>query len=167
MAPHGPQAVIKQHGAEILRLWVAAQDYQEDLRISLQILKQLIEAYRKMRNTCRAIVVQAIDERARAFYGQFGFRPFSDLEPLMLILRISELGAQYSALKMCKPMHKSHINLCKPEVKRHSFFTPGPVRNGSNYSAHRLNSAHIFLLLGIGYCATLHNIAYCWLTKHK
>ena len=42
-----PQDVIKQHGAEILRLWVAAQDYQEDLRISSQILTQLVEAYRK------------------------------------------------------------------------------------------------------------------------
>ena len=41
----------------------------------------------------RAIVVQAIDERAKAFYGRFGFRPFSDREPLMLLLRISELKA--------------------------------------------------------------------------
>ncbi len=39
----------------------------------------------------RAIVVQALDEDASAFYGRFGFRLFSDREPLMLILRISEL----------------------------------------------------------------------------
>ena len=39
----------------------------------------------------RAIVVQAIDERAAAFYAKFGFRPFSDREPLMLILRRSEI----------------------------------------------------------------------------
>ena len=39
----------------------------------------------------RAIVVQAIDERAAAFYAQFGFRPFSAREPLMLILRMSEI----------------------------------------------------------------------------
>ena len=39
----------------------------------------------------RAIVVQAIDEQAKAFYSRFGFRPFSDREPLMLLLRISEL----------------------------------------------------------------------------
>ena len=39
----------------------------------------------------RAIVVQAIDERAAAFYAKFGFRPFSDREPLMLILRMSEI----------------------------------------------------------------------------
>ena len=48
-----PQDVMEQYGAEILRLWVAAQDYQEDLRISPQILKQLLETYRKIRNTCR------------------------------------------------------------------------------------------------------------------
>ena len=41
----------------------------------------------------RAVVVQAIDERAKAFYGRFGFRPFSDCEPLMLVLRMSELDA--------------------------------------------------------------------------
>ena len=41
----------------------------------------------------RAVVVQVIDERAKAFYGRFGFRPFSDCEPLMLVLRMSELDA--------------------------------------------------------------------------
>ena len=45
----------------------------------------------------RAIVVQAIDETAAAFYGRFGFRPFSDREPLMLLLRISELRALLQA----------------------------------------------------------------------
>ena len=39
----------------------------------------------------RAVVVQAIDERARAFYAKFGFRPFSEREPLMLVLRMSEI----------------------------------------------------------------------------
>ncbi|MGQ0812640.1 MAG: isoleucine--tRNA ligase [Nitrospiraceae bacterium] len=48
-----PQDVIRQSGAEILRLWVSAQDYREDLRISQEILNHLIETYRKIRNTCR------------------------------------------------------------------------------------------------------------------
>ena len=56
-----PQEVIKQSGAEILRLWVASQDYQEDLRISQDILKQLIEAYRKIRNTCRFLLSNLYD----------------------------------------------------------------------------------------------------------
>ena len=41
----------------------------------------------------RAIVVQAINDRARSFYARFGFRPFSEREPLMLLLRMSELAA--------------------------------------------------------------------------
>ena len=41
----------------------------------------------------RAVVVQAIDERVKTSYSRFGFRPFSDHEPLMLVLRISELKA--------------------------------------------------------------------------
>ena len=56
-----PQDVIQQYGAEILRLWVAAQDYQEDLRISEQILKQLVESYRKIRNTCRYLLGNLYD----------------------------------------------------------------------------------------------------------
>ena len=56
-----PQDVIKQSGAEILRLWVAAQDYREDLRISPEILNHLVEAYRKIRNTCRFLLSNLYD----------------------------------------------------------------------------------------------------------
>jgi len=56
-----PQDVIKQSGAEILRLWVSAQDYREDLRISQEILNHLIEAYRKIRNTCRFMLSNLYD----------------------------------------------------------------------------------------------------------
>jgi isoleucyl-tRNA synthetase len=56
-----PQEVIKQSGAEILRLWVASQDYQEDLKISQDILKQLIDAYRKIRNTSRFMLSNIYD----------------------------------------------------------------------------------------------------------
>jgi len=48
-----PDEVIKQYGADVLRLWVASENYQEDMRISPDILKRLSEAYRKIRNTCR------------------------------------------------------------------------------------------------------------------
>jgi isoleucyl-tRNA synthetase len=51
-----PQEVINQHGAEVLRLWVAATDFREDIRISQEILTQLVEAYRKIRNTCRFLL---------------------------------------------------------------------------------------------------------------
>ncbi|ACK51777.1 isoleucyl-tRNA synthetase [Methylocella silvestris BL2] len=48
-----PQTIIKDAGADILRLWVAASDYSDDLRIGPEILKTFIETYRKLRNTIR------------------------------------------------------------------------------------------------------------------
>lgn len=48
-----PQDIIKQYGADILRLWVASVDYWTDHRIGDEILKTSIDAYRKMRNTIR------------------------------------------------------------------------------------------------------------------
>ncbi len=50
-----PQEVTNKHGAEILRLWSSAADYREDMRISNEILDRIVEAYRKIRNTCRFI----------------------------------------------------------------------------------------------------------------
>ncbi len=51
-----PEEVIKKYGVEILRLWVAAQDYRDDIRISQEILQRLSDAYRRIRNTARYIL---------------------------------------------------------------------------------------------------------------
>ena len=48
-----PQDVIRQSGAEILRLWAMSSDYAEDLRIGQDIIKANVESYRKLRNTLR------------------------------------------------------------------------------------------------------------------
>lgn len=56
-----PQDIIKDYGADILRLWVAASDYNDDIRISSEILKRLSEAYRKIRNTARFILSNLYD----------------------------------------------------------------------------------------------------------
>lgn len=56
-----PQQIVNQYGADILRLWVASSDYHADVRISPEILKQLSEAYRKIRNTARYILGNLYD----------------------------------------------------------------------------------------------------------
>ncbi len=48
-----PESIIKQYGADVLRLWVASADYTGDVSISNNIIKQLSDAYRRIRNTCR------------------------------------------------------------------------------------------------------------------
>ncbi|MDA8124859.1 MAG: isoleucine--tRNA ligase [Deltaproteobacteria bacterium] len=55
------QTIIDQYGAEILRLWVASADYTEDIRVSEEILKRLVEAYRRIRNTSRFILGNLYD----------------------------------------------------------------------------------------------------------
>lgn len=51
-----PEELIKTYGAEILRLWVAGEDYRDNIRLSKEILQRLTEAYRRIRNTCRYLL---------------------------------------------------------------------------------------------------------------
>ena len=66
-----PQSVIRQSGADVLRLWVSMSDYTQEVRISKEILARAVEAYRKIRNTLRYLVANLYD-----------FDPGSDLVEL-------------------------------------------------------------------------------------
>jgi len=85
-----PQSVIKESGADILRLWVAASDYSDDLRIGKNILTTFVETYRKLRNTIRWMLgsLAHYDRRRTAAYSQM-----PELERLMLH-RLTELDAE-------------------------------------------------------------------------
>ena len=65
-----PEEIIKDYGADMLRLWVASADYTQDMRISKDIMKQLSEAYLKIRNTARYMLGN-LD----------GFNPDKDMVP--------------------------------------------------------------------------------------
>ncbi|MDO5555945.1 MAG: isoleucine--tRNA ligase [Clostridia bacterium] len=56
-----PQEIVKEYGADILRLWVLSSDYQSDVSLSKDILKQITEVYRKIRNTARYILGNTSD----------------------------------------------------------------------------------------------------------
>ncbi len=56
-----PEEVIKKYGAEIIRLWVSAEDYRNDIKISQEILKQLTDGYRRIRNTFRFMMGNLYD----------------------------------------------------------------------------------------------------------
>ncbi len=81
-----PKEVIQKYGAEILRLWVAASDYRDDVRISDSILKQLSDAYRRIRNTCRFMLGNISD-----------FRPEEDAVPFESMPDID----RYALHKLC------------------------------------------------------------------
>jgi isoleucyl-tRNA synthetase len=85
-----PQDVIKQSGAEILRLWVSAQDYRDDLRISQEILNQLVEVYRKIRNTCRFMLSNLYDFNPDAHRVPFDQLPELDRWALLKLHNLIE-----------------------------------------------------------------------------
>jgi isoleucyl-tRNA synthetase len=86
-----PQDIIKDSGADILRLWVAAADYSDDLRIGKEILKTFVETYRKLRNSTRWMLgtLAHFSEDTRVADVQ----TMPELERLMLH-RLAELGPQ-------------------------------------------------------------------------
>ncbi|MCL2385597.1 MAG: class I tRNA ligase family protein, partial [Alphaproteobacteria bacterium] len=85
-----PQSVIKDAGADILRLWVAASDYSDDLRIGPEILKTFVETYRKLRNTIRWMLGSLAHYDAGS---TVGFAEMGELERLMLH-KLAELDGE-------------------------------------------------------------------------
>lgn len=82
-----PQKIMETHGADILRLWVAASDYSDDLRIGPEIIKTFSETYRKIRNTLRWMLgTLAHHDPAHAVH-----EPLPELEQLLLH-RLTEVG---------------------------------------------------------------------------
>lgn len=59
-----PQELLREYGSEIIRLWVASSDYQNDIKISKEILKQTSESYRKIRNTIRFLLANTSEYNA-------------------------------------------------------------------------------------------------------
>jgi len=86
-----PEELIKSHGAEILRLWVAGEDYRDNIRLSKEILQRLTEAYRRIRNTCRYLLGNLND-----FDWETDQVPYSEMEELdrWALNRIQELNGR-------------------------------------------------------------------------
>ena len=99
-----PQDVIKQYGADILRLWVASGDYAEDQRIGPEILKTSVDSYRKLRNTLRWM----LGSLAHATGEKVALADMPELERLMLH-RLAELDTLvregYAAFDYKKVFH--------------------------------------------------------------
>ncbi len=86
-----PAVIIKESGADILRLWVALVDYAEDQRIGKQILQTTVDAYRKLRNTVRYLLgaLEGFDEAER-------LTDYDQMPPLekFILHRLHELDGQ-------------------------------------------------------------------------
>lgn len=88
-----PQEVAKSHGVEILRLWVAMSDYSTDLKISDNILKQVSEQYRKIRNTIRFLLASTSD------LGEIETSNFTRLDRWILTRAVNAFAGAEAAFK--------------------------------------------------------------------
>jgi len=98
-----PQDVIKDYGADILRLWVSSVDYTGDARISKEILKQTAEIYRKLRNTCRIML-------ANLGKPESDFDPERDLVPAEKLYEIDKwaLSCYNDLVKTVRAAYESY-----------------------------------------------------------
>ncbi|HEY9521434.1 MAG TPA: isoleucine--tRNA ligase [Methyloceanibacter sp.] len=115
-----PQDVIRQSGAEILRLWAMSSDYAEDLRIGPDIIKANVESYRKLRNTLRFMLGNlAHYEPSLAV----GYAEMPELERYMLS-RLAELDqlvrAGYGAFDFKRGFHVL-LNFCVNDLSAFYF----------------------------------------------
>ncbi|MFO8053136.1 MAG: isoleucine--tRNA ligase [Candidatus Omnitrophota bacterium] len=101
-----PQDISKKYGAEILRLWTAYSDYREDVKISEDIIKQLADLYRKIRNTIRYILGNICDFNPQEH--QLDFSELTELDRYMLsktmlfFEQTRKLYNSYSFYKVCQ-----------------------------------------------------------------
>tara|TARA_B100000965_G_scaffold393143_1_gene403561 strand:+ start:976 stop:3699 length:2724 start_codon:yes stop_codon:yes gene_type:complete len=79
-----PEEILKKYGADILRVWVTASNYAEDLRIDYSILEQHAEAYRKIRNTFRYILGNLNDKFSEQTFYKLETNKLPELEQYML-----------------------------------------------------------------------------------
>jgi isoleucyl-tRNA synthetase len=136
-----PQDVITQSGAEILRLWVSAQDYRDDVRISSEILNHLIEAYRKIRNTCRFLLSNLYDFDPATHRVPYDQLPELDRWALMRLEEVKtkvrraydefEFHAIYHALNNYCSVDLSAVYLDILKDRLYTFRAGDPLRRGS------------------------------------
>jgi len=79
-----PEDILKKYGADILRIWVAASNYAEDLRIDHSILEQHAESYRKIRNTFRYLLGNLNDNFKTQDFNSLNINQLPELEKYML-----------------------------------------------------------------------------------
>jgi isoleucyl-tRNA synthetase len=151
-----PKKVIDRYGAEILRLWVAAEDYTVDIRISDEILKQLAEAYRRIRNTMRFLLgnlsdfdpgKDQVDESQMGEMDRYILLRLQDL--------VDEVLNAYDVFAFHRAYHRLH-NFCVVDLsgfyldvtkdRLYTHKTEGPSRRAAQTVLYRMASQMVRLM---------------------
>ena len=107
-----PGKVINQMGADILRLWVASVDYESDVRVDMNTLKQVSETYRKIRNTMRFLLANTSDFEPKT--DRVAFADLRSVDQYMMI-RLNHIVADvlkgYDSYSFSS-VYKAIVNFC-------------------------------------------------------
>jgi len=127
-----PREIIEKYGADILRLWVAYSDYKTDIRISSKILDQLVEIYRRIRNTARFILGNLKDFNPEK--DQIPYNKLAELDQLVLNnfenLKV-RINKYYEEFEFHSLYHEIH-NFCSVDLS--SFYLD--IIKDKLYTAH-------------------------------
>ena len=118
-----PDDILKNYGADILRVWVASSDYAEDLRIDKSILAQHAESYRKIRNTFRFMLGNLKDQFEQQNFEELNFKDFDELERYILhkIYYLSKSVEDNLKNYNFHRMYKELLNFCTLDLSSFYF----------------------------------------------
>jgi isoleucyl-tRNA synthetase len=118
-----PGEVLKKYGADILRTWVAASDYSEDLKLDHSILDQHAESYRKIRNTFRFLLGNLKDKKTNCDFNSKEIDGWPELERFVLhqIFLLNKKFETYFKEYNFHKLHKELVNFCSLELSAFYF----------------------------------------------
>ena len=118
-----PEDILKKYGADILRTWVAASDYSEDLKLDHSILEQHAESYRKIRNTFRFLLGNLKDKKNNIDLNLQDINKWPELERFILhkIFLLNKNFESYFKNYNFHKLYKELVNFCSLELSAFYF----------------------------------------------
>jgi isoleucyl-tRNA synthetase len=118
-----PEDILKKYGADILRIWVASSNYEEDLRIDYSILEQHADSYRKIRNTFRYLLGNLNDEFQIIDIKNLDLNKLPELEQYMLhkIYDLNKNFKNYFKSYDFHNLYKELLNFCTVDLSAFYF----------------------------------------------
>ena len=118
-----PEDILKKYGADILRAWVAASDYAEDLRLDYSILEQHAESYRKIRNTFRFLLGNLRDQKTNFDPNSKEIDNWPELERFMLhqIFVLNRKFMEYFKEYNFHKLYRELLNFCSLDLSAFYF----------------------------------------------
>jgi len=118
-----PDDILKKYGADILRIWVASSNYEEDLRIDNSIIEQHAESYRKIRNTFRYLLGNLNDDFKPINLEKLNLKELPELEQYMLhkVFHLNENFKNYFKAYDFHNLYKELLNFCTVDLSAFYF----------------------------------------------